>query len=191
MLQELCLFACLLSNREGPAFVDPWQRLFPGPGRLPHLTSLELVSVAPSPQQADLERVVACCSGLQRLKLSEAPSCWSLTSASAFDCLSHLSNLDSLHLSTVTDQQCSSLAQLTGLQELEVENPRELSPVGLRHLARLQQLTRLCFVDALDPLKVSAVLQAQLSDTSQGGSSREQGEGCSRLQRYCCVPVAL
>jgi len=168
MLQELDLQYCSLSSPEGPACVDPWQLVFPGPGRLPHLTSLVLRSVSPAPQQADLERLVACCSGLRRLEFRIERSSWSLTSTSAFDCLSHLSNLVTLHLRTVTDQQCSSLAQLTGLQELEVVHSDELSPVGLRHLARLQQLTNLYFGSAFGSRKVDAVLQAQLSDRFQG-----------------------
>jgi len=165
ILQELHLRSCSLMIPEGPACVDPWQLVFPGPGRLPHLTSLLLMSVDPAPQQADLERLVACCSGLRVLALTAAWTPWSLTSASAYECLLHHSNLVKLHLSTVTDQQCSSLAQLTGLQELELEKPQELSPVGLRHLARLRQLTSLCFCGAFDSCKISAVLQAQLSTT--------------------------
>jgi len=130
--------------------------------------ALVLYSVSPPPQQADLERLVACCSGLQRLKVCANFSSWSLTSATAFECLPQLRNLVFLHLSKVTDQQCSSLAQLTGLQELEVTYPEDLSPVGLRHLACLQQLTNLGFGGAWDLHRVSAVLQAQLSDRFQG-----------------------
>jgi len=69
MLQELRVEDCILSSPEGPTGVDPWHLLFPGPGRLPHLTSMELWSVSPAPQQADLERLVACCSGLRMLRL--------------------------------------------------------------------------------------------------------------------------
>jgi len=208
MLQELYLHDCTLSSPEGPAYDlgtagHSWQQVFPGPGRLPHLTSLELCSTDPAPQQADLERLVACCSGLRVLRLYSVelsePLSWSLTSASALQCLSHLTCLATLHLSTVTDQQCTSLAQLTGLQELEVAYPEQLSPVGLRHLARLQQLTSLSFWEAFDSCKVSTVIQAQLSDTSDGCSSalvnkvRAAG-GCKAaltvlLGGVFCVPV--
>jgi len=180
MLERLYVCHCSLSSPEGPAGVDPWQLVFPGPGRLPHLTLLVLPSVSPAPQQADLERLVACCSGLRRLELTAARTPWSLTSASAFECLLHLSNLVKLRLSTVTDEQCSSLAQLTGLQDLQVDNPKEVSPVGLWHLVRLQQLTSLYFWGAFNSSKVSTVLQAQLSDSSLDRSpacAREQGEG--------------
>jgi len=164
MLQELHLYDCRLSNPDSPACADPWQLLFPGPGRLPHLTSAVLCSVDPAPRQADLERLVACCSGLRVLTLRSSPSSRRLARASAFECLSHLTNLATLHLTTVTDQHCSSLAQLTGLKQLVVDNPKKFSPVGLRHLACLQQLTSLGFMEAFDSYKVKAVLQAQLSD---------------------------
>jgi len=137
MLQELDVWHCSLGNEEdGPAAVSPWERLFPGPGRLPHLTSLVLQVVGPDPQQAGIEQLVECCSGLRVLRLDSA-----------------------------TDEQCSSLAQLTGLQDLYVTDPRALSAAGLRHLARLEQLTSLKFLYDLDSSKVSAVLIKQLSDS--------------------------
>jgi len=121
---------------------------------------------------------------------------WSLTGTSALECLSCLTTLVSLHLTTVTDQQCSSLAQLTAcllsslqrLKELQVNNQQELSPAGLRHLAGLQQLTKLCFWGTFDSLKVSAVLQAQLWGASQGSCScwalvnEVRAQQCRRLQ---------
>jgi len=169
MLQELWVQDCSLSSPEGPACVDPWQLVFPGPCRLPHLTLLSLRSVSPPPRQADLERLVACCSGLRRLELTAASFPQRFISASAFECLAQLTSLVELELSTVDDQQCSSFAQLTGLQELAVIYPEQLSAVGLRHLARLQQLTRLSFGSAFDSSKVSAVLQAQLSAACESG----------------------
>jgi len=164
MLQELDLHTCTLRSPEGPAYVAPWELVFPGPGWLPHLTSLKLRWVSPSPRQADIERLVACCNGLRVLRLTAGRPDWGLTNNSAYDCLSHLTSSATLHLSSVTDQQCSSLAQLTGLQELQVTNPAELSPVGLRQLARLHQLTSLGFLGSWDSCRVSSVLQVQLSD---------------------------
>jgi len=105
---------------------------------------------------------VACCSGLQRLKVRAARTPWNLTSTSAFECLHHLTSLVALHLSTVDDQQCNSLAELTGLRRLELDDPQELSAVGLRQLVRLQQLTSLYFWGVFDSSKVSTGLQAQL-----------------------------
>jgi len=165
MLQELCLCDCSLSSAEESS-LPPWQQVFPGPGRLSHLTALALSTVDPAPKQADLERMVACCSGLRRLELSGG--CLPRRLTNAFVCLSRLSSLVALFLDTLDDQQCSSLAQLTGLQHLRVAYPAKLSSSGLQHLAGLQQLTRLCFWGAFDSYKVSAVLQAQLRGASQG-----------------------
>jgi len=68
----------------------------------------------------------------------------------------------------VTDEQYSSLAQLTGLRDLYVLIPQHLSAAGLRHLARLEQLTCLKFERELEACKVSTILQEQLSDQLQG-----------------------
>jgi len=46
-------------------------------------------------------------------------------------------------LGSARDQQCSLLAQLTGLRELRVVNGWEVSAAGLRQLAALEQLTSL------------------------------------------------
>jgi len=141
MLQELDVQHCSLSSGdEGPAAMSPWEVLFPlGPERLPHLTSLVLRVLSPVPQQADVEHLVSCYSGLRVL-----------------------------HLQSVTDEQCRSWAQLTGLQELEVSDPWPLSAAGLRHLARLEQLTSLTFGLDFDSSKVSTVLITQISDTVVG-----------------------
>jgi len=120
------------------AAVSPWEVMFPGPGRLPHLTSLMLRYVSPEPQQA-VE--------------------WLVT---------YRSSLRQLQLDSVTDEQCSSLVQLTGLRELQVTAPRHLSAAGLRLLARLEQLTSLGFGCHFDSRKVSTELQEQLSDTVLG-----------------------
>jgi len=141
LLQELDVQYCILSSGDnGPAAMSPWEVFFPlGPERLPHLTSLVLHGVSPELQQADVERLVACCSGLRELQLA-----------------------------SVTDEQCSSLAQLTGLQALQVSYPWDLSTAGLRHLARLEQLTSLEFRHKLDSRKVSSVLLEQMSDKVPG-----------------------
>jgi len=173
MLKELHLCDCDLRNCDEARAcqMDRWL-LFPGPGRLPHLTSLTLCSADPAPEQADLQQLVACCSGLRRLELAHGSLSWRLTSASAYECLSRLSTLVTLELGVVDDQQCSSLAQLTGLQELRVMHPDKLSTVGLRHLARLQSLTSLSFENAFNPYKVSPMLQVQLSDRTESGCPR-------------------
>lgn len=78
--------------------------------------------------------------------------------------LTRLSRLTSLTLRQASDQQCSSLAQLTGLRALLVDYGKEVSAAGLRQLAVLEQLTSLGF-DYQWPHKVNSVLQQHMSDT--------------------------
>jgi len=174
MLQELVVGSCSLSSGEdGPAAMSSWELLFPGAGRLPHLTSLVLRCVWPEPRQADVERLVACCSGLRVLHLEcEQLAPQAMPGLSAVASLPHLTKL---HLSTLADEQCSSLAQLTvcprwltGLRELQVLDANNLSAAGLRHLASLQQLTSLGFCWGFDADNISPVIQEQLSDTVRG-----------------------
>jgi len=136
-LQHVKLQGGLAHAAYGAADPVSWQQVFPGAGRLPHLTSLQFTGVHPDLQQADVEWVVACCSSLQVLHLETLPD----NSASALACLS---GLTSLALEEISDQQCSSLAQLTGLRELTVNHTAlEVSAAGLRQLAALEQLTSL------------------------------------------------
>jgi len=139
MLQHLELKSCRVGAAYGAAHPISWQQLFPGPGQLPHLTSLLLWGSGPCLQQSDLESMVAaCCSSLQMLHLDTLQDCFAPV-------LAHLPDLTSLHLIDVTDSQCGALAQLTGLRELRVAQFARLSPIGLRQLAALQQLTSLGF----------------------------------------------
>jgi len=162
MLQELDVQQCSLSSSgdEGPAAMSLWEVVFPGLGRLPHLTSLILGYVLPVPQQADVERMVACCSGLQRLQLN-----------------------------SVTDEQCRSLVQLTGLRDLDVFDPWPLSVAGLRLLAHVEQLTSLAFGVGFDSSKVSTVPLEQLSDTVVGGTLGiiNKVRACFWVMEYCGV----
>jgi len=64
MLQHLELVSCTIAAADGAADPASWQQVFPGPGQLPHLTSLRLFFEEPALQQADIEGVVACCSNL-------------------------------------------------------------------------------------------------------------------------------
>jgi len=157
MLQHLVLGGCGLSAADGVAGGPAsWQQVFPGPGRLPHLTSLQLSCMRPDLQVVDIERVVACCSSLQALHLTTLQD--SFVSA-----LVQLSGLTRLKLHEAGDEQCGALAQLTGLQELTMDRPRKVSAAGLRQLAVLEQLTSLGF--AWWPGKVSLVLREHMSDT--------------------------
>jgi len=157
MLQELDLVACRLSPDHYSAPMSTWKMLLPGPGWLPHLTSLVLEGVLPVPDQAVVERLVECCSGLWVLQLDG-----------------------------VTDEQCSTLAQLTDLRDLHVLLPWDVSEAGLRHLARLEQLTCLRLGSASDLRRVQATnkcgeLVEQLSDEVLGGYLgliNKVGAGC-------------
>jgi len=163
-LHCLVMDECTLSTAgAAPADPHPWQQVFPGPGRLPDLTSLQLSLVQPALQVADLQRVVACCSGLQLLRL-DTVQC---AEAAA---LAHLPYLSSLHLGKLLNQQCHCLTQLTGLWELWVEDASSLTPEGVRQLAALQQLTSLGFASEVTflPTAVGLAVQKVLSDNMQG-----------------------
>jgi len=136
MLQHLKLHSCRFSAADGAAGPASWQQVFPGPGRLPHLTSLHVRHPKPDLGHADFECVVACCSSLQVLHLQTLPN-------GATSTLARLPDLTSLMLWEANDQLCSSVAQLTRLRALGVYNAREVFAAGLRQLAALEQLTSL------------------------------------------------
>jgi len=136
MLQHLELDGCSIMAADGAADPASWQQVFPGPGQLPHLTSLHLFSEWPTLQQADLEDVVACCSNLQALVRVTLPSSFA-------PALARLPGLTSLQVHVADDEECSAMAQLTGLRQLVVNAPWRVSVVGLRQIAALQQLTSL------------------------------------------------
>jgi len=158
MLQRLELQNCKVSAASEAADPVSWQQVFPGPGRLPHLTSLKMTDLGPRLQHADMECVVACCSNLQVLQLDTLGD----RIASA---VTRLSGLTSLTVWSARDQQCISLAQLTGLRELRVDDARLMSAAGLRQLTALEQLTGLgldCFGRPPD------VLREHMSDRLPG-----------------------
>jgi len=138
MLQHLELRACSIPAADGASDPVSWRQVFPGPGQLPHLTSLQLYGEQPQLQQADMEAVVASCSNLQvlgrdRFQVSCAPT------------LARLPGLTSLQVYDANDNECSAIVQLTGLRQLMVIFPGGVSAAGLRQLAALQQLTSLGF----------------------------------------------
>jgi len=108
-----------------------------------------------------MESVVATCDKLQVLHIDTIQV--SFTPAMA-----QLSALTSLHLKSVIDEQCGALAQLTGLRELRTSSS-EVSRVGLRQLAALEQLTSMGFVRDISPRLVSPDwLQEHMSDRLPG-----------------------
>jgi len=64
-------------------------------------------------------------------------------SSSLIPALVPLLGLTSLSLHALSDEECSAMAQLTGLRQLKVIFPRQVPAVGLRQLAALQQLASL------------------------------------------------
>jgi len=156
MLQHLQLQECSITAADEAADPVSWQQLFPGPGWLPHLTSLQ-VTYSNHLQHADIECVVACCSSLQVLHLDSLPD-------NCGPALACLPGLTSLALGLGSDQQCSSTAQLTGLRGLKVTDPRETTVAGLVQLAALKDLTRLCFGYAYSGSKVKPTVWRQMSD---------------------------
>jgi len=135
MLQHLELRNCEVSADDEAAGRVSWQQVFPGPGQLPHLTSLKLEDLQPNLQQADIN-VVACYSSLQVLHLDSLPD----DSASA---LARLPGLTSLTLWRAANQQCGLLAQLSGLRELRVRDATGVAAAVLQQLTALGQLTSL------------------------------------------------
>jgi len=118
-------------------------------------TSLELLPMCPSPQQADLECVVECCSNLQRLMWDT----WLFGSPPA---LLRLPGLTSLELRGVNNQQCRFVAQLTGLRELTLGPLYQVPDAGLRALTALEQLTSIKFLGDFSISHVSFFLRRQL-----------------------------
>jgi len=162
MLQHLKLSNCSFQAADGAAGPVSWQQGFPGLGRLPHLTSLELAHVR---QHSYVEGVVAYCSSLRDVHIHPLQD-------SVVSVLARLPDLTSLHLIDINEHLCTSLAQLTGLRELTAHDPGYLSFDGLKHIAALKQLTSLAFKLNLeprpwDPKSVDSV-QALMADRLPG-----------------------
>jgi len=134
MLQHLELHSCSITAADGAADPVSWQQVFPG--QLPHLTSLLMFSEGPALQQADIEGVAACCCNLKALGCGMLPHSFG-------PALTRLPGLTSLQLWTASDEECCAMVQLTGLRQLMVKVPWEVSAVGLRQLAAMNQLTSL------------------------------------------------
>jgi len=160
MLQHLELDYCTLAAADSAADPDSWQLVFPSPGQLPHLTSLRLSKNSPLLQQADIERVVACCSNLRALDLSTQAN---FAPAPA----GRLPDLTLLHLNRIAEEEYGALAQLTGLRQLVITDPNNISAVELRQLAALDQLTTLGF-DILYKSEVKALADHLMQDNLPG-----------------------
>jgi len=184
MLQHLELHCCNIIAADGAADPVSWDHVFPGPGRLPHLTSLQLFSRKPALQQADIAAVVACCSNLQVLHLATLQDSFAPT-------LARLRGLTSLQLDYVHDEECSAMVQLKGLRQLMVQVP-SMSAVGLRHLVALNQLTslRLGTFDSWN--KVTTLAALLMKDNLPGYAHALFNEVCGKAYLYgvrVCVRV--
>jgi len=193
MLQHLELFSCSIAAADGAAAPFSWEQIFPGPGQLPHLTSLELFYKQPPLQPADIEGAVVSATNLKVLRLDRLHS----TCAPA---LARLPDLTSLQLHHANDEECSAMVQLTGLRQLKVGSPRQVSAVGLRQLAGLQQVTSLGLGD-VSCSKMNSLAKLLIKDNLPGCShaliNKVRGRhlylcvrgmlvgGCSAAPLYC------
>jgi len=137
------LESCKVCVADEAADLGSWQQVFPGPGRLPHLTSLMFtpwLEWGQELQHADIESVVSSCSSLQVLHLE-------ILEDGFPSALTRLSGLTSLILAGANDEQCRAIAELTGLRELRVDRAYGVSAAGLRQLAALEHLTSLRLLD--------------------------------------------
>jgi len=163
MLQRLDLALCRLTAADGAADLVSWQQVFPGPGRLPHLTRLQLWTDQTALQQSDIEQLVECCSSLKVLHLDALHDSFAPAPA-------RLPGLTNLRLFKASAADYGALGQLTGLQQLTVSHPYDLSAVGLRQLVALNQLTSLGFgyfchsPDAMLNTLVSHLMKDDLRD---------------------------
>jgi len=144
MLQQLELVSCKITATDGAEAPASWERVFPGAGGLPNLTSLHFSLERPALQYADINSIVACCSSLKGLGLDTLQD-------SFVPELARLPGLTNLRLLHIRYELCTAMVQLTGLRQLVVAafagclwvDPRVASAVGLRQLAALKQLTSL------------------------------------------------
>jgi len=159
ILQSLKIFCCR-------ADAGSWREFFlQGSAELPQLTMLQLHggSCITGIHSADVASAAACCTGLKELRLDDAP---------AAPVLTQLPSLTYLHLRAIDDQQCSTLAQLTGLRALCIDYMGGLNVAGLRELTALQQLTRLGMLGIWSSLQASEAEQRRLTDTPPGSLPR-------------------
>jgi len=185
MLQHLELYNCSIAAADGAADPVSWQQVFPGPGRLPHLTCLQLFDEVPPLQQADIEVVVACCSNLKAFCRDTSPS-------SFMPVLARLPGLTSLQLHYAGDEQCSAMAQLTGLRQLKLTVPSQVSVVGLRQLAALQQLTSFgMWLRNFKCIKLVMLADHLMRDKLKGQGMFDCNQVCVNLQFHCCRCVVL
>jgi len=200
MLQHLELDGCSIMAADGAADPVSWQQVFPGPGQLLHLTSLQLLPEEPAVQKADINSIVECCRNLKVLGLDTCGQKDSFAPA-----LAQLPGLTNLHLDMASDEQCRALVQLTGLRQLEVGLPWALmlSAEGLRQLAALQQLTSLGFGTFYND-QLNALAQHLMKDNLAGchhaiinkvkGQRQSDGhhaldDNCRRIK--CCLTILI
>jgi hypothetical protein len=139
-LQTLELTSCNLCP-------GTWRQLFTAAQPLRHLRRLRLHKIDPSLTAADLKGMVGACTGLQELNLvgSTQPKISLLP-------LRQLTGLISLSVSGVySDSAVRVLAQLTGLQELAIEQSSKVPLISRLHLTTLVQLTQLTVPDYTVP----------------------------------------
>jgi len=151
------------------------------PGCVLGLTSLKHASYCLL-NVADVERLVTCCSGIRTSALA-------VRDKVTLSALAQLPYLTSLSVAGVDEQQCSSVAQLTGLRQLclgrSVTRGCKLTTNDLLELMALRQLTSLGLTHG--SLQVPAGLLDRMPDRLPGCSyaivSKVRGASLSRM---CC-----
>jgi hypothetical protein len=130
-LQRLVLDQCSMQAAPaaaGQPRVSAWQQVFAADLQLPHLTALQLPEAQPALQSADLGLLMGCCPNLRVLNVHA----WLYRPVTTLLQLQHLTNLT---LGYLHDDLCSTLAQLTELLQLKLNDSRAVTVVGWRQLA--------------------------------------------------------
>lgn len=170
-LQRLVLDQCRVHADAAPMgqpYLSSWQRaVFPATLQLPYMTTLQLQDAQPALRTADIGAMAACCSSLQVLNIP-------IQDGAALKDLTQLQHLSTLTLDRGRDEQCGSLAQLTGLRELNLATTRFVTVGGWRQLAALTQLTRLTFYWLYGSSTLGKMLR-QLSDKEPVADSDKKG----------------
>jgi hypothetical protein len=159
-----------------------WQQMFPAGRQLPDLTFLQIGDTSP-PTVAEGSRLVSCCPRLRSLRGWCEHGTEKLLGP--LTGLSSLSKLVLIHPTGSSPEGLELLCQLTGLIDLELQDPSEDDGV-LQQLTHLKQLTRLDYWCRADDssLRVSAQLGG---DTAVQHTNGWQHHAQCETTTYCVL----